>query len=373
MPYDPIARFGQGLQLGQNIQDAQRNNQIRTLQGTLANESSQPGFDPNSNLDFQQLSTLDPDRAAKMLNNFEALSTGRKKAYFEDAESAFTRLQRGDIEGVAKLFQDRRQEVEKLGGDTYQVDYFNNLLGQGKLDELLQGLNKTVEAGIVGGYLSAPQSQKRESFQKGEGGLVFDPNTGTYTIDPLAMQHYEQMAEKAITTGELDFKDRQSLNKDVTAIVKESIGIRSAAAELDQLKGRGTAAAKLGAVFKFMKALDPTSVVRESEQGQVYSAQGAGSEVAGMINGLLGKGKLTEEGFQDLVDTAKVIANSNIGSTSDQVGKLLDTFGDTIPVTFKQKVAERVPVLFKVSAPTAKTKSLDSMTVEELKALKAGM
>jgi len=373
MAFNPVESFNQGNLAGQNLLKSQQQNQIRDLQNALAGQAGQSGFNADNNLNMQRLAALDPSSAEKSRSTFMNLSESRKKAYFQDVKTAQDKLLAGDLEGVERLFADRRSDVIKLNGDTTQVDYMTNLLNTGQFDELREGFAATITRGQEFGYLSAPESQKREAFQQGKGGLVFDPNTGAYTIDPLAMQRYDQMAEKAITTGELDFKDRQSLNKDVTAIVKESIGIRSAAAELDQLKGRGTAAAKLGAVFKFMKALDPTSVVRESEQGQVYSAQGAGSEVAGMINGLLGKGKLTEEGFQDLVDTAKIIANSNIGSTSDQVGKLLDTFGDTIPVTFKQKVAERVPVLFKVSAPITQTKSLDSMTVEELKALKAGM
>lgn len=243
---------------------------------------------------------------------------------------------------------------------------------QANLSELYQGFNVDPQGALdemvnISNSLREPEKGKEKApYQKAEGGMVFDPNTGTYSIDPVGLKRYEQIAQKAIAKGELDFKDRQSLNKDVTAIVKESIGIKSAAAELDELKGRGTAAAKLGAVFKFMKALDPTSVVREGEQGQVYAAQGAGSEIAGMINGLVGKGKLTEEGFQDLVDTAKVIANSNISSTTDQVGRLLNTFGDTIPNSFRQKVSERVPALFDVK----QKKSIDNMTIEELKALR---
>jgi hypothetical protein len=194
---------------------------------------------------------------------------------------------------------------------------------------------------------------KKDKFEKGTKGLVFNKQTGTFTVDPIAKARFDEIAKKAVIDGGLSFKDRQSLNKDVTGMMQKSIEIRKAAAELDKLKGRGTAAAKLGAVFKFMKALDPSSVVRKEEQGQVYSAQGVASGMAGTINGLLGKGQLTEAGFLDLVNTAKTIANSNSSSTGTEVNALLASFEDTIPESFKLKVIERVPTQFKIKGSSA--------------------
>jgi hypothetical protein len=320
---------------------------------------------------IEELAAVDRKAAAEVMALQEGMAPKKPKALDTKLLSGQMEVLGSALKANPEFAAPIFENMISLYGDHPQI--------QANLSELYQGFNSDPQGALdemvnISKSLREPEKGKEKApYQKAEGGMVFDPNTGTYSIDPVGLKRYEQMAQKAISNGELDFKDRQSLNKDVTAIVKESIGIKSAASELDQLKSRGTAAARLGAVFKFMKALDPTSVVRETEQGQVYSAQGAGSEIAGLINGLMGKGKLTDEGFQDLVDTAKVIANSNISSTSTQVIGLLDTFGDTIPVTFKQKVAERVPVLFKVSAPITQTKSLDSMTVEELKALKAGM
>lgn len=201
--------------------------------------------------------------------------------------------------------------------------------------------------------------------QKADGGLVFDPTTGSYSIDPIAKQRYDEMAAQK-AGAPLDFKDKQGLNKDVTGIIKGTVGVKRAAEELTKLQGVGSAAAKLGAVFKFMKALDPTSVVRESEQGQVYSAEGAGAQVAGMINSLLGQGKLTESGFSDLVNTSKAIANSNIESVGVEVSALLDSFGTSIPSNFKAGIMGRVPVAF--DGVKLNTIPLEELTDEELAA-----
>lgn len=288
---------------------------------------------------------------------FMQLDDQRKGAMFQDARTVNSFLKSGQPEQALNTLSNRLSFIEQFGGDPTDTREIADLIAQGDMQGATNLLDSVDQAGVQGGFLKdiTPKTQKREAFQKGDKGLVFDPNTGSFTMDPTAKARFDELASTAVTQGGLDFKDRQGLNKDVTAIIKDTIGIRKAASELDKLKSRGTAASKLGAVFKFMKSLDPTSVVRESEQGQVYSAQGAGAQLAGQINGLLGEGKLTEAGFLDLVNTAKTIANSNITSTSTQVGSLLDTFENTIPQSFKEKVSARVPGLFEIQSTSTVT------------------
>ena len=179
---------------------------------------------------------------------------------------------------------------------------------------------------------------KRSALQRGTGaleGYVFNPDTGLYSIDPTIKDVLSKKALQAQAEGkQIDLKTKQSINKDLTGILKDTVKIRRSAEELDQLEELKTPAAKLGAVFKFMKSLDPTSVVRETEQGQVYAASGAAAQLAGSINSLLGEGKLTDQGFRDLVRTAKSIANANIESVGGEVGTLLESFGESITQGF---------------------------------------
>lgn len=200
--------------------------------------------------------------------------------------------------------------------------------------------------------MGQPQGKKYTQGSGEMSGLVFDEQTGTYKEDPVAKRMLEQKAlaerMKALEgDGKVDAKTRAAINKDVTSLLKDTVGIRDSAASLDDLKKNSSPAAKLAAVFKFMKALDPTSVVRETEQGQVYSAQGAAANIAGMLNNLIGGGRLQEEGFDDVVNTSKVLANSAINSTQSQVESYLDTFSDTLPEDFKSSLKERIPKSFK--------------------------
>jgi len=162
----------------------------------------------------------------------------------------------------------------------------------------------------------------------------------------------EAQAQAALAQGVvIDAKGRRSVNSDITGLIKESVAIRGASESLQGLEDLGSAAARLAAVFKFMKALDPTSVVRESEQGQVYSASGAASQIAGQVNSILGKGKLSDEGFRDLVNTSKTIANSSLSSARAASGSYLNTYENTLPQSFKIKLEERIPANFEVQGP----------------------
>ena len=59
--------------------------------------------------------------------------------------------------------------------------------------------------------------------------------------------------------------DVKGINKDVTLLVEPWKGVYKAAKDLDRLGKVKSAPAQMAMVFKYMKALDPTSVVRESE------------------------------------------------------------------------------------------------------------
>lgn len=347
--FNPILNITQGLQAGQAIRESQRMNQIRDLQNALAGQAGSPGFNIQANLDFQQLSALDPDRAAKMLANFQALGDDRKRAYFQDFKQANNLLKANDFEGLERLFSDRKGLVQQLGGDTYQVDYFNNLLQSGEFDKLRQGLDLTEQAGIDAGYLEAPKimkSDKPAPFQQAEGGLVFNPNTGEYKVNDLAQKTFNELQRKKEQTGDLDVKDVQSLNKDITGFVKNAIAIKDTAVDLENLSKIGSGPAAIAAVFKFMKANDPNSTVREGEYATAEQASGVPAQVRNFYNKLVTGESLTKEQIQQFVETSKVLANSAIDSANQQVGGYLETFGDKLSNRLINTLKERSPTKF---------------------------
>lgn len=345
---DLLSPLKQGMGIAQARRDSQLQEQdvarLQQMQG-LQQQAAQQGVGSQA---FTELAGMSPSAASK-LKSILATDDQGLNAAFQDAKVLKHLLEQDPTGQSALNFNQQRIAT----GDSQR----RNMIHSKRFDQEIRNSPSEALSSITA-FASIPdeiKAQEAQPFQKADGGMVFDPNTGTYKIDPVASERLQSMAITAKADGGMNFKDRQSLNKDVTGILKDTVGIKRAAEELDKLKARGSAASKLGAVFKFMKALDPTSVVRESEQGQVYSASGAAAQLAGKLNSLLGEGQLTEAGFMDLVNTSKDIADANINSVSGQVYSLLDTFEDTIPQGFKDKVSARVPKPFKMAASNNKS------------------
>jgi hypothetical protein len=326
------SNLGGGVKTGQNIAGQfqlgkQRDQQIQqTEEDATVKRFLNSALELSAVPDDQKLSALKQNRAAILARGGETSDTDAGIAL---AESGDFETLNNEIQGIITNGE-RRGLIKPLAAGPSQFE-------QAKTAQVIA---QTEQIG---------KPAQNQPFQKDKEGLVFNPNTGVFTVDKVAKARFDELASKANAGGSLDFKDKQGLNKDITAIIKGPITIRRSAEELEKLKGVGSAAAKLGAVFKFMKSLDPTSVVRESEQGQVYSASGAAAQLAGSINSLLGKGKLNESGFQDLVTTAKAIADANILSVGGEVSSLLDSFGETLPADFKAGIQNRIPEPFEIT------------------------
>lgn len=203
---------------------------------------------------------------------------------------------------------------------------------------------------------------EKKPLQAGKDALVFDPNTGTYSVDPVASEYLQtKAAEKAAEGAVLGAKDRQGINKDVTGLLKNSVEINSAAKDLVKLKLTSSPTDQLAAVFKFMKALDPTSVVRKEEQDAPVATGGPADALIGFANRIIGEGALPPEAFQNMVNTAVNLSNSASDSTNESISSYLDAYEGTIPESFKGKLKARVPGRIEIEA--AKTPTSEETSV----------
>ena len=197
--------------------------------------------------------------------------------------------------------------------------------------------------------------EKTEALKHGTGeltGYTFD--NGKWSINPETKAALAQDSqEKALKDGMLDNKDLLGVNSKISALTKESVAIRESANALSALGKSASPASQLAAIFKFMKALDPTSVVRESEQGMVYAAQGAAESLAGKMNSLMGEGGLTAKGFEDIIQTSKIMANSSIEAAGQEVSGYLDPFSHKMTETMLSKLSARVPMPFQMAEAVA--------------------
>lgn len=73
--------------------------------------------------------------------------------------------------------------------------------------------------------------------------------------------------------------------------------------------------------------------------------------MAGRINSLLGEGRLTESGFQDLVDTAKSLANSAVETSQREVSDYLGVLEGKMDQSDIERMKQRVPTKFEEDKP----------------------
>jgi hypothetical protein len=200
-----------------------------------------------------------------------------------------------------------------------------------------------------------------QSKVKGLEGYVFDPSSGKFSVDEKLKSQIDKTKLLAEKPG-LTVANVSSINKDLTALTKPSREIKAAAASLVSLEKSSSPTDQLAAIFKFMKSLDPTSVVREGEQQMARSTGGPADAFVGYINRIRGEGGLTEEAFKNMVNSAKLMANSSIESARDESRSFLDVFTELTPER-RGNLDKRVPLPFTIDK-TAKRPAGSGMKAE---------
>jgi len=315
---------------------------------------------------FAGVRGAEDDRKLARQQQFIQLDDQRKGAMFQDARTVNSFLKSNQPNQALNVLSNRLSFIEQFGGDPTDTREIADLIAQGDIGGATSLLDSVDTAGVQSGFLKdiTPKQKKREAFQKGDGGLVFDPNSGTFFADDIATARFDELSNKKAQTGGIDLKDKQSINKDITGFIKNSVAIKATANDLDKLSKLGTGPAAIAAVFKFMKANDPTSTVREGEFATAEQSAGVPAQVTNFYNKLVTGERLTGGQIQQFVETSKVLANSAISSATTEVDKFLNTFGEDLPIKFHRSVRKRTPEPFDVisqsTTPTGQAQSFTS-------------
>lgn len=239
--------------------------------------------------------------------------------------------------------------------------------------------NQLVKAGLQQEAVQfiTEQAQKIESVAgPGAAGRMMDMATRLQAGDPQAFEQLNQLAtafspqvsakEQAETgklqaetakirkeiskpedlPGKIEFKEFRTLNNDVTGLIKEPLKIRRAADRLTKLGLKKSPTDQLAAIFTFMKALDPASVVREGEQQAARATGGPADQFIGFINQAKGEGGLTETVFNQMIATAQSLADQAVTGARDELTSSLDAFGNRLRSEDKDKLLNRIPDVF---------------------------
>lgn len=345
--YDPNALSG----LGQAL----RVNRLEREQVEATKEAEQKQVDMQAELqaamqsgDTNQVAEVSakyPEIADSLWQGFGAIKDEQKGSM-----SLFNRqLMSAEAGDVAGMYERRIAEVEATpGGDASQSK-------EGLADWLQhQDIDKErKDAGIMFS-LSDPDGYKQfvseqpepEEVKLGSGamsGYTFTEAKG-YEIDPTIKAALDKdAANKAQKKGMLTSKDVAGVNDKVTALTKDAVAINDSAKSLAALNETSTPTDQLAAIFKFMKSLDPTSVVREGEQNMAKRTGGPADAFVGFVNQIQGEGGLTPSAFKNMVNTSISLANSAADSSNGQLRGYLDVLSDKINPRDLEKMQARAP------------------------------
>jgi len=189
----------------------------------------------------------------------------------------------------------------------------------------------------------------KAKYQQGTGklaGYVFNPETGKYSVN----QEIRDTLNSITPDQVVDAKTRLQINKDLTTLTKDTKLIRNTAKDLDGLSKIKSGPASIAMIFKFMKALDPTSVVREGEFATAENSAGIPEALRNTYNKVMSGGRLGDIQSAQFVDAAKRLANSAIESSNSEITNFLNTFEDTLPKGFKDALQKRIPQPFELEA-----------------------
>lgn len=214
--------FARGNALGGQLAQQEKDSEIRGYQSKIQQQMQSGRFNPENNMELQQIAAIDPSRAQKMINTFSELSDSRKKAYFEDMRKARRYLEAGDGEGFLNLMSDRLDAVEELKGDPSGVQMVISKYLSGNTGEVINGIRNAEKLGIEQGLIGAaddimPSIAKKEKQMQGtprnvEGGSIVTYSDGSQEFVPLpaeAITAQEETRQRNLPTLNASMQNKQ--------------------------------------------------------------------------------------------------------------------------------------------------------------------
>ncbi len=246
-----------------------------------------------------------------------------------------------DPNSVAQMYQQNPsgfgEFVDHLGMAALgPIDYFNvqdkmvgRQLEKGRLDESI----RQADMENARGWANIQNAQ----LDRAQRAQMHNDNVAL-KLQELGMKQQE--------SGKIDPKLVRDLNSDINGFSKNYSAMRSASDNLQALGKRNTPAAQLGMIFNYMKSLDPQSVVREGEQVQVKRTDGIFGTLGNYVSQLSNGKMLNNEQVQDLINTSKLMANTEGQKFNQQMDDYLSTYGDSLPSGLTKQLQSRKAKLY---------------------------
>jgi len=229
MAFNPLQNYLQGQQVGTG-------QKVNRLAGEVT-KMSMGGVPLKSNPSFQELLSIDPDRANKISSAFANLSKERKQAFYEDMVTAQSMLGSGDVAGTLKfLKEDRGEAIKSFGGDSFTNDNIITDIENKQPEKALDSLNKIIAAGEKMKYLSETKSKDKNKL-------------GTYTPSDYTVESWSEFAKygdpSILERYESESRERGlQIRESAQQIKEEKFEIDKQKEEVEKIRREITAAQK---------------------------------------------------------------------------------------------------------------------------------
>jgi hypothetical protein len=340
-------------QVSQTQQQAQAKREEITRQATWRDITANPELAKK----FMDLQAINPQMAKGVANTLLTRDQVQIEALQKEAVQWNTFTQ-----NVVQMASDPKVSDEQLQSTIKSyaakqaargapIDELANLIGLNRDEMYGWGVKQMTDSNNV--YQMVEQSKP---FVIGKNDRILNPQTNEVLVDaaqeqPSALDNVKLQIEQTKLkqmnqTGRLTTTEIRGLNNDVGKITGPVAEIHAAATSLGSLKKSGSATDKVAAAFKFMKALDPTSTVRESELDALANSGGPLATVAGLLLQAQGAGGMTDAIFQQIVNTSQTLANSAVESATGELEGYLGAYGERIPTKQNDSFRKRMPSMF---------------------------
>lgn len=335
-----LSNMVQNFLVGKQMrQQQQEQNQMRQLFGQMLTGQGTG----------EQLATLNPElylKGQEFVQGRQAAKAQAQRVMEEKRDIAdVTALIAASPERQSQILQQRVQDIQSMGGDASD----SIALLQMQPEERGRYL------GMMASQLGIKVPESKTEFKKLNDYSLFNAQTGEVKIDEGLK------AKLAKDAQEVDVKTIRDINSDIEGITKEAKNIYQSAKDLEVLGQEATASDQLGIIFKFMKSLDPGSVVREGEQVMLQKSGGLFDYMSNYINRLNTGKTLSPKMIQEIVTTAQKLANSNAANAEKAVSDYLSLYDEKLSPEMIQKYRKQIPGTFEITQMPNEDISIDDL------------
>ncbi|EFI1520908.1 acyltransferase [Escherichia coli] len=309
---------------------------------------------------LRQLATQYPDQIESVRKGMGFIDEEQRNSIGTLAAGA--RLASSSPEAMQSWLQNNAKELTRVGVDPNSVSqmYQQNPSGFGEfVDHLGMAALGPIDYFNVQDKMAGRQLEKgrldesiRQADMENARGWANIQNAQLDRAQRAQMHNdnvalkLQELGMKQQESGKIDPKLVRDLNSDINGFSKNYSAMRSASDNLQALGKRNTPAAQLGMIFNYMKSLDPQSVVREGEQVQVKRTDGIFGTLGNYVSQLSNGKMLNNEQVQDLINTSKLMANTEGEKFNQQMDDYLSTYGDSLPSGLTKQLQSRKAKLY---------------------------